>query len=209
MDNQEFPQWLNWAREIQASAQTGYHYAEDDYNRERYQRLTEIAAEIISIHTDLKFGSLLELFQRQTGYATPRVDVRGAVFRDDKLLLVKERNDGGWTMPGGWGDVGDMPSQSVEREVYEEAGFRVKARKVIGVYDANRTPPLEIFHAYKIVFLCEILNGEPRPSKETSEVLFFKYADIPAELSGERTKHRHIVDAFAFLADPGRVSVFD
>ena len=80
---------------------------------------------------------------------------------------------------------------------------------MIGVYDANRVPPLDIFHAYKIVFLCEILNGEPRPSKETSEVLFFKYNDIPAELSGERTKPRHIDDAFAFLADPGRVTVFD
>jgi ADP-ribose pyrophosphatase YjhB (NUDIX family) len=209
MDNQEFPQWLNWAREIQALAQTGYHYAEDDYNCERYRRLSEIAAEIISIHTELKFGSLLELFQRQTGYATPRVDVRGAVFRDGKLLLVKERNDGGWTMPGGWADVGDVPSESVEREVYEEAGFRVKAKKVIGVYDANRIPPLEIFHAYKIVFLCEILNGEPRPSNETSAVLFFKYDDIPAGLSGERTKIRHIDDAFAFLADPGRATVFD
>jgi ADP-ribose pyrophosphatase YjhB (NUDIX family) len=112
-------------------------------------------------------------------------------------------------MPGGWADVGDVPSQAAEREVLEEAGFEVKARKVIGVYDANRTGPLEIFHAFKIVFLCELIGGEPRPSIETSEVGFFGIEEIPLVLSGERTRPRHISDAFSALADPNFPTVFD
>lgn len=203
------PRWLEWAREIQALAQTGYHYSENEYQRERYHRLTEIAAEIISEHSDLQFDPLLSTFNRQIGYATPRVDVRGAVLTDGKLLLVRERQDGGWTMPGGWADVGDVPSQAVEREVWEEAGLRVKARKVIGVYDANRVGPLEIFHAFKVVFLCELLGGQPRPSSETSEVAYFGPDEIPALLSGERTKPRHISDAFNTLMNPDCPTVFD
>jgi ADP-ribose pyrophosphatase YjhB (NUDIX family) len=193
------PRWLGWAREIQAIAQTGAHFAENAYQRQRFQRLSEIAAEIFSEHTHLDPDELKECFRKAIGYATPRVDVRGAVFRDGKLLLVRERQDGGWTMPGGWADVGDVPSKAVEREVFEEAGFMVKARKVIGVYDANRIGPLEVFHAFKIVFLCEILSGEATPSDETSEVAFFSYDELPQTLSGERTRPRHLLDAFAAL----------
>lgn len=203
------PRWLAWAREIQALAQTGAHYAENEYQRERYHRLTEIAAEIITEHSQLDYAPLLDAFQSQIGYATPRVDVRGAVFKDGKLLLVRERLDGGWTMPGGWADVGDIPSEAAEREVWEEAGFRVKARKVIGVYDANRVPPLDLFHAFKLLFFCELLDGAPTPSNETSEVAFFDRCEIPMPLSGERTQPRQIVDAFAALNDPSLPTVFD
>lgn len=203
------PRWLSWAREIQALSQTGYHYSENDYQRERYLRLTEIAAEIISEFSQLEYFPLIDAFHAQVGYATPRVDVRGAVFRNGKLLMVRERVDGGWTMPGGWADVGDVPSESAEREVWEETGFRVKASKIIGIYDGNRVEPLEVFHAYKIFFLCELLGGEASPSKETSEVAFFGADEIPGTLSGERTRPRHIQDAFAALADPDRPAVFD
>jgi ADP-ribose pyrophosphatase YjhB (NUDIX family) len=203
------PRWLEWAREIQAISQTGYHYSENEYERERYRRLSEIAAEIMSEHRALEYAPLEQVFREQIGYATPRVDVRGAVFRDGKLLLVRERADGGWTMPGGWADVGDIPSEAAEREVWEEAGFLVKAKKVLGVYDANRTGPLEIFHAFKIVFLCEFISGEGRPSYETSEVGFFAFDEMPEPLSGERTKSRHIYDAFRALAEPAAPTVFD
>jgi ADP-ribose pyrophosphatase YjhB (NUDIX family) len=201
--------WLLWAREIQALSQTGYHYAENEYQRERYQRLSDIAAEILSTYSELELETLTSLFHSQVGYATPRVDVRGAVFDEGRLLMVRERMDNGWTMPGGWADVGDVPSQSAEREVYEEAGFRVRARKVIGVYDANRTGPLEIFHAFKVVFLCDLIDGEARTSRETSEVAFFGPQEIPRPLSGERTKARHITDAFAAYHDPDRPTQFD
>jgi ADP-ribose pyrophosphatase YjhB (NUDIX family) len=200
---------LEWARELQAISQTGKHYAENEYQRERYVRLAEIAAEIASEHLELDVKILARIFGEQVGYATPRVDVRGAVFKDGRLLLVRERVDGGWTLPGGWADVGDVPSEAAEREVWEETGFRVKARKVVGVYDANRTGPLEIFHAFKIVFLCDLIEGEARPSAETSEVEFFAMNEIPVHLSGERTKPRHILDAYAALAEPGSPTVFD
>jgi ADP-ribose pyrophosphatase YjhB (NUDIX family) len=204
-----FPRWLAWAREIQALAQTGDHYAVNDYQRERYHRLTEIAAEMISAHTNLESAVLMDIFSAQCGYATPKVDVRAAAFRESKLLLVRERSDGGWTMPGGWADVGDAPAESAEREAWEEAGFRVKARKLVGVYDANRFDPMEIMHAYKLVFLCEVLEGEATPSNETSEVAFFAEHELPAPFSIERTHPRHIQDAFLALSDWNKPAVFD
>jgi len=195
------PKWMAWAREIQAISQTGLHYAENDFQIQRNTRLQEISAEIVSSYSDLEYSDLVNIFNQQIGYATPRIDVRGAVFRANELLLVRERLDGGWTMPGGWVDVGDTPSGAVEREVYEESGFKVKARKVIGVYDANRTGPLEVFHAFKIVFLCDILSGEARTSDETSEVGFFSDGDLPSTLSGERTRPHHLEDAFIALSN--------
>jgi ADP-ribose pyrophosphatase YjhB (NUDIX family) len=207
--NSKSPRFLEWAREIQALAQTECHYAQDDYQRERCRRLMEISAEMISGHTGIDFLPLAKAFASQIGYATPKIDVRAAVFRDEKLLLVQERADGGWTMPGGWADVGDTPSKAAEREAWEEAGFHVKARKVVGVYDANRVKPIEIFHAFKIVFLCDIVDGEARPSNETSGVDFFGQDEIPAKFSGERTTPRHIKDVFAAVTNPDRPTVFD
>lgn len=209
MADSKIPRIVEWAREIQALAQTGYHYAQDDFERERCRRLMEIAAEMIGNNCDAEFMQLAQAFRAQIGYATPKVDVRAAVFRDGTLLLVRERADGGWTLPGGWADVGDVPSQAAEREAWEETGFRVRARKVLGVYDANRTGPVEVFHAFKIVFLCDLIEGAARPSNETSEVAFFGKEDIPRALSGERTLPRHIADAFASLENPDCPTVFD
>ncbi len=209
MTRSTVPRWLEWAREIQALAQTGTSYAENHYQSQRYARLTEIAVEIVSEHSDVEPEGLVDAFRRQPGYATPKVDVRGAVFRDRKLLFVRERVDGGWTMPGGWADVGDVPSEAAEREVWEESGFRVKASKVVGVYDANRSQPLELFHAFKIVFLCDLLGGEPTPSAETSEVAFFGRDELPETLSGERTLARHVQDAFLASEKPGSPTLFD
>ncbi len=203
------PRWLEWAREIQAIAQTGNHYAKDEYQRQRYGRLMEIAAEIVNEHSDLDYPQVLQEFMAPAGYATPRVDVRGAVFLEQRILLVRERIDGGWTMPGGWADVGDISSKSAEREVWEEAGFAVKAKKVIGVYDANRFRELALFHAYKIVFLCELISGEERLSEVTSDVAFFGIDELPENLSIERTTQRQIQDAFRNLDEPDTPTVFD
>jgi ADP-ribose pyrophosphatase YjhB (NUDIX family) len=209
MTDSKPPRWLEWVREIQALAQTGYHYAENHYQQERFLRLQEIAAEMASEGCTIDPASLADVFKAQIGYATPRVDVRGAVFQDGKLLMVREIADGGWCMPGGWADVGDVPSESAEREVWEEAGFKVKARRVVGVYDANRSGPVQIFHAFKIIFLCDIVSGEPTPSSETSEVVFYNYDELPQVLSGERTKARHIEDAFRIYLHPDAATVFD
>ena len=203
------PQWLSWAREIQALAQTGQTYALNHWQRERYQRLMEIAAEIVGTQANLPVESILESFKAQPGYATLKVDVRGAVFRNGKLLLVREKMDGGWTMPGGWADVGDAPAAGAEREVWEESGFRVQATKLVGVYDANRIEPMQLYHAVKLVFLCEIIGGEATPSSETTEVAFFAEDQIPTPLSEERTRARHIGHAFAAQSDPNWITVFD
>ena len=204
-----FPRWLEWAREIQALAQTGSHYAENEYHLQRYQRLMEISAEIVDNYSTLEYPKILVSFNSPKGYATPKVDVRGAVFEDNRLLLVRERADGAWTLPGGWADIGETPSQACEREVWEETGFRVEAKKVIGVYDANRVGELDLYHAYKIIFLCDLIAGTPRPSDETTEVAFFSRFDVPENLSGERTAPRHIQDVFANLSDPNQLTMFD
>jgi ADP-ribose pyrophosphatase YjhB (NUDIX family) len=203
------PRWLEWAREIQALAQTGNQYALNEFQRQRYNRLIEIAAEMVDEHTSLGYPQVYKAFSSQIGYATPRVDVRGAVFKDQRLLLVRERSDGGWTLPGGWADVGDIPSQAAEREVLEEAGYQVKATKVVGVYDANRFGSLELFHAYKIVFLCDLISGEASSSVETSEVAFFLKNELPEALSAERTSLRHLEDAYYCLDEVNRPTIFD
>jgi ADP-ribose pyrophosphatase YjhB (NUDIX family) len=209
MVDENAPRLLKWAREIQALAQTGFHYAYDDYQRDRCRRLMDIAAEMISSSSGIDFLPLAKAFNSQTGYATPKIDVRAAAFRDQKILMVRERIDGGWTMPGGWADVGDTPSEAAERETWEEAGFRVRTFKIVGVYDANRVNPLEVFHAFKIVFLCNIVDGAARPSQETSEVAFWGEDEIPAVFSGGRTTARHVHDAFNALRNPDYPTVFD
>jgi ADP-ribose pyrophosphatase YjhB (NUDIX family) len=203
------PRVLEWAREIQALAQTECHYAQDDFQKDRCRRLMEIAAEMISEPSGVDSMPLFKAFTAQIGYATPKIDVRAAVFRDGQLLLVREAIDGRWTMPGGWADVGDTPAVAAEREAWEEAGFKVKARKLVGVYDANRVAPLEVFHAFKVIFLCDIVDGEARTSKETSEVAFFEETKMPGNFSGERTTTRHIRDVFNAYRNIDCPAVFD
>lgn len=206
---QQVPQWLCWAREMQAIAQTSLHYVENDYQRQRFHRILELAAEITETHTWLPAAEWVGTFDTQKGYATPKVDVRGAVFQDGKLLMVREKVDGGWCLPGGWADVGDVPSEAAEREVWEEAGFKVQARRVIGVYDANRSGPLEFFHAFKIIFLCDLMGGKATPSDETTAVAFFGRDELPEVLSGERTRPRHLEQAFAMAENPDLPTFFD
>jgi ADP-ribose pyrophosphatase YjhB (NUDIX family) len=179
------------------------------YETERYRRFIEIAAEIVESQTTLSRTSLIENFLVQPGYATAKIDVRGAVVREGKILLVQERMDQRWCMPGGWADVGENPSEMVAREVREESGLQVVPRKVIGVYDANRGgKPLQFFHAYKIVFLCDITGGEPRPSDETMDVNFFSFDDLPP-LSSARTDERHLAEVQAHSKDETRPTAFD
>lgn len=203
------PQWLQWARELQAMSQTGLAFTDGSYDRQRYERMAEIAAEITAQHSNLSSQEALAGFERQVGYATVKVDVRGAVVRNHKLLLVQERRDQKWCMPGGWADVGDIPSDMVAREVWEESGFKVKPVKLIGIYDANRGPrPMEFFHAFKVIFLCDIISGEPTTSDETMGVDFFDFDNLPP-FSGERTKMHHIQELQAHLSDPNRPAWFD
>lgn len=201
--------WLEWAREIQAISQTGLAFANNEYEVERNTRLAEIASEIISTHSDLEASEVKAEFLAQPGYATPKVDVRAAVVDDGKILLVKEVSDGKWAMPGGWADVGDRPSEVAVRETFEESGYRVEPLKVVGVFDANRGGrPMELFHAFKIVFLCRLVGGEATPSSETTEVGFFDFDRLPP-LSINRTNEIHLNEIRAHLADDKRPVYFD
>ncbi len=182
------PSWLERAKRLQAIAQTGLAYVRDPYDRERYEAVRDIAAALIADRTGVEAPALADLFAGESGYATPKVDVRAAVFQDERILLVKERSDGLWTVPGGWADVGDSPSAAVEREVLEESGYAVRAVKLAAVYDRNRhehTPHL--FHIWKLFFVCEIASGSPRPSVETEAVEFFALDRLPALSTGRVT----------------------
>lgn len=208
--SEQASKWLDWAREIQALAQTGLTYCKSDYDIQRYRRLEEIAAEIVASHTTLAQDVIVGNFRIQPGYATPKIDVRGAVIRDGKVLMVQERSDGGWTLPGGWGDVGEAPSAMVAREVWEESGYEVRVEKLVAVYDANRVPGvrMEFYHAYKLIFLCSITGGEARPSNETSAVDFFELDHLPP-LSNYRTSRQMLEEVFAHFADSARPAAFN
>ncbi len=175
------PKWVGWARELQAIAQTGLHFSESEYDRERYRRILAVSIEIFANYSGESPVLIRQLFENQTGYATPKVDVRGVVFREDKLLLVQERSDGLWTLPGGWADVNDSPSDAVEREIVEESGFQAKAERMLAVFDRARhghEPPFP-FHVYKLFILCRLEGGEARTAMETTGVEFFGEDEIP------------------------------
>ena len=202
------PKWLEWAREIFSLSQSGITYSGNQYDIERYKRLQEITAEMIASQSGIEKETVLESFSMQAGYITPKIDVRGAVIRDDKILLIQERADGQWAMPGGWADLGNAPASVAEREVWEESGFRVKAEKVLAVIDANRIQPMEFYHAYKIIFLCTFLDGEPRVSHETLAVDFFDLNNLPP-LSMYRTDENMLREVFAHIENPARPTLFD
>lgn len=208
-NNSDTLKWLDIAREIQQLSQTGAAFANNDYEKERYKRLTEITAEIVEHHTDLEKESIKKVLMDHPGYATPKIDVRAAVIKDGKILLVQESTDNCWAMPGGWADVGNIPSEVAIRECKEESGFDVKPIKVIGVFDANRLGGyLELFHAFKIIFLCELIGGEARTSNETLDVQFFDFNNLPA-LSLNRTNEKHLNEIKLHLQNPERKTFFD
>jgi ADP-ribose pyrophosphatase YjhB (NUDIX family) len=172
--------WLQWAKRLQAAAQNGLAYNPDAFNRERYAAIRDIATEMMATFANVDHAIVADLFEREIGHATPKIDVRGVVFRDDGILLVRELSDGRWSLPGGWADVYDTPAEATVREVLEESGFRTRAVKLLALLDRTRQghPPIP-FHAYKVVFLCEIEAGEPTPSIETSEIGFFRREALP------------------------------
>jgi ADP-ribose pyrophosphatase YjhB (NUDIX family) len=206
--NSQTPKWMGWAQEIYSLSQSGLTYSGNEYDIERYKRLQEITAEIIASQSEISKETVLESFSMQAGYITPKIDVRGAVIRDHKILLIQERADGKWAMPGGWADLGNAPASVAEREVWEESGFHIKAEKVVAVIDANRIEPMEFYHAYKIIFLCRLLDGEPRTNHETLAVDFFDLNHLPP-LSTYRTNESMLQEVFAHLENPDRPTAFD
>ena len=196
------PRWLAWTRRIAAIAQNGLTYSEGAFDLERYHELRRISAEMMGAYTDTPPERIAELFARQDGYATPTVDVRGVVFHEDRILLVREREDGLWTLPGGWADVGETPREAVVKEIREESGYLTRAVKLLAVYDRDRhdAPPLP-WAVYKLFVRCELLGGEPQLSIETMGVGFFAEDDVPA-LSEGRVAPGQIRRMFEHLRHP-------
>ncbi|HSM80922.1 MAG TPA: NUDIX hydrolase [Nodosilinea sp.] len=203
--------WLSWIQQLQGIAQTGLHYQNHPFDVKRYEQVQEIASAMLLAQAEDDPKPIAGLFQQDIGHATPKVEVRGVVFRDDKILLVQESSDGKWALPGGWADIGDSPSQAVEREIFEEAGYTTKATQLLAVYDrANprHGHPAAPYHSYKLFFLCEITGGQPTPSYETTAIDFFGPSEIPP-LSPGRTSPGHLERFFAYRQNPALPPDFD
>jgi len=203
------PQWLEWVKQLQALAQTGLAFVNNEYDRERYRTVMAIAAAMAADRAGDDPARLAGIFAAEGGYATPKVDVRAAAFHGERVLLVKERADGGWTLPGGWADIGDSPRSAVEREAREESGYEVRATKLAAVYDRNRhehTPHL--YHIWKLFFVCEIIGGAPSASIETEAVEFFALEALPP-LSIGRVTALQIAHMFEHRQHPGWPTTFD
>lgn len=207
------PPTLDWARRLQAIAQTGLTFARDPYDVERYRAIRQLAAEMaVGDGRAASVAEAVEVFSRDSGYATPKVDVRAVVFGEDgRLLLVRERADNGWTLPGGWADVGLTPAENVVREVREESGFEVRADKLLAVYDRDRHghPPMQQ-HVYKLFIRCEIVGGEARQeTDETMGAVFFAEDALPAELSTARVTAAQLHRFFEHCQQPDLPTDFD
>jgi ADP-ribose pyrophosphatase YjhB (NUDIX family) len=212
------PRWLNWTTRLQALAQTGLTFAQNPYDVERYQAVREIAAEMLAAGSGADVSVIRGLLTADAGYATPKTDVRGVVFRDGKILLVREKSDGLWTPPGGWADVGVSPAENVQREVREEAGLETRARKILAVLDRSlhpHTPPFP-FHIYKMFILCEVVAPAPAPhagdkggsTQEIDGIDFFAETNLPA-LSLTRVTEWQIHRMFEHHRQPDLPTDFD
>ena len=201
--------WLDFAIRIQSIAQAGIQYGKDQYDKERYEELRKIAAEMISVKTDISVEKVYDLFCNETGYQTPKVDTRAAVFMDDKILLVHE-NNGTWSLPGGWCDVDQSIASNTEKEVKEEAGFTVKAEKLIAVQDWRKHNVTN--YAYGVVkafVMCRYESGNFEKNIETTEIAFFGKDEIPDYLAVEKCTREQIIMCFEAYEKPEMSTLFD
>ena len=196
------PQWLKWAVELQALAQAGLYYGHDKYDFERYERVREIAAEMAAERTDLPLEKVKELFCNETGYQTPKLDTRAAIFQGEKILLVQE-NDLRWSLPGGWANVDISVGENTVKEVREEAGLETATRLVIAIQDRNKhnLPLSAYFGICKIFVLCDLIGGSFQPNLETVDSGYFSLDELPP-LSTEKVTEDQIRMCFdAYHAD--------
>jgi len=197
-----------WITELQAIAQNGLTYSQDEFDRERFFRLLEIAAELTEIEFNEPDIKRAFLGESESGYATPKLDVRAFILRHNKVLMVKERSDGKWTLPGGWIDVNESPSLAAERETLEESGFQVKATRLLALWDKlKHDHPQQWPHTYKCIFLCELVGGSATINKEVSAIDFFTIDDLP-ELSINRITHNQLQRLYE-LAKNSKLTDFD
>ena len=206
------PDWLRWARELQAIAQNGLAFSPGVYDRERYLQLRALASEMMGAYSGTAPERVSGFFAAERGYATPKVDVRGAVFdRQDRILMVREKADHDrWTLPNDWADVNLSAAESAVKEVREESGYQVRALKLAALWDRTRQghPPSEL-SACKVFYVCELLGGTATPSIETSEVGWFAEATLPPDLSLGRVLPRQLRRMFEHHRDPSLPTDFE
>lgn len=205
MKNNE--QWLAWAVELQSLAQAGLFYGKDKYDIERFQRIRDIAAEMIQQKSDISLEKVKDLFCNEVGYQTPKLDTRGAIFENDKILLVREGET--WSMPGGWVDVDMSPAENIIKEVKEEAGLDVIVDAVIAVQDREKhNRPLYAYKICKIFFLCTAVGGEFMTNLETAESRYFAIDALPPLGQDKNTKEQIQMCFDAYYAENWK-TVFD
>jgi ADP-ribose pyrophosphatase YjhB (NUDIX family) len=201
--------WLDMAKRMQALAQSGLEYSDNKYDRDRYQQMRQLSLEIMQDFTELKMDKLVGVFASEQGYQTPKVDVRGVVFRGDQILMVRETIDGNWSLPGGWADVGLTPSEVAIKEVREESGLEVIPERLLAILDKKRhNHPPDMFHIYKIFILCRETGGELNGGMETSETGFFGPDKFPP-LSVPRITTEQIRLMYEYKNDPLKPASFD
>lgn len=201
--------WLKWAIEIQAMAQSGLAYSHDVYDKERYERLREISAEMLAEQSDVPLEKVKDLFCNESGYQTPKLDTRAAIFKDGKILLTHE-NNGTWALPGGWCDVLESVRSNTVKEVKEETGLDVKAVRLIALQDRNKhNVPTYAYGICKVFVLCEIVGGEFVENIETTEIAFFDFDNLPENLANEKTNKEQICMCFAAYKDENWQPIFD
>ncbi len=201
--------WLKWAIEIQSLAQAGLTYTDNVYDIERYERLREIAAEIIEEKSNISLEKVKDLFCNENGYQTPKIDTRAAIFKDDKILLTHE-NNGTWSLPGGWCDVLESVASNTIKEVKEETGLDVETIKIIAVQDRNKhNKPIYAYGVCKIFILCNVIGGEFIENIETTEIKYFSLDEIPNNLAEEKTNNEQIEMCFKAYKDEKWQTQFD
>ena len=201
--------WLDLAIRIQSIAQAGLQYGKDPYDKERYTELRRIAAEMVSEKTDLPVDKIYDLFCNESGYQTPKVDTRAAVFVNGKILLVRE-NNGTWSLPGGWCDVDMSVSSNTVKEVFEENGLSVTAERIIAVQDWRKHNVTNYaFGVCKVFILCRLIGGEFHKNIETIEIKYFAYDELPENLAVEKTCKEQIEMCFKAYNDAGMKTQFD
>lgn len=189
--------WLKWAMEIQSLAQAGLAYTENPYDIERYERLREISAEMVAEKSNISLDKVERLFCNETGYQTPKLDTRAAIFKDNKILLTHE-NNGTWSLPGGWCDVLESVKSNTVKEVKEETGLDVEAVKIISIQDRNKhNKPQYAYGVCKVFVLCNIIGGKFIKNIETTETKYFSLEEIPSNLAEEKTNKEQIEMCFA------------
>ncbi len=199
--------WLEWAKQIQSISQAGLAYSKDMYDLDRFEQLRNLSIEIMNAYTDVEIGKIKTLFASETGYATPKVDIRAVVFNEGKILLVKERTDHAWALPGGWADIGLSPKEVAVKEVMEESGYVVEPIRLLGILDKKfHDHPPSPFHIYKIFIECQITGGEAMGGMETLEAGFFEEDNLP-NLSVERNTEKQIKQLF-YMFKTGSQEVF-